>query len=122
MVCQYRFMSPCEVTQCHKGLMGRMSDTERECVTCSAEARARINYWPSQLERERDVVALISNCQNTDSYVPNHAACHDRWQLSTVVELSLRPDPVHVCGEVCGQKDVAPPALADQVIIDLTQD
>ena len=122
MVRRYGFMGLREVAQCHEGLMGGMSDTEREHVTHSAEARARIDYWSSQLERERDVVALISNRQNADSYVPDHAARRDRWQLSTAIELSLGPDPVRVCGEVCGQHDAAPPAPADRVIIDLTQD
>ena len=122
MVRRYGFMSPREVAQCHKGLMGGMSDTERERVTRSAEARARIDYWSSQLERERDVVALISNRQNADSYVPDHAARRNRWQLNAAIELSLGPDPVRVCGEVCGQHDAAPPAPADRVIIDLTQD
>ena len=122
MVRRYGFMSPRELAQCHKGLMGGMSDSDRERVTRSAEARARIDYWSSQLERERDVVALISNRQNADSYVPDHAARRDRWQLNTAIELSLGPDPVRVCGEVCGQHDAAPPAPADRVIIDLTQD
>ena len=38
MVRKYGFMSPREVAQCHKGLMGGMSDVERESVTHSAEA------------------------------------------------------------------------------------
>ena len=129
MVRRYGFMSPREVAQCHKGLMGGMSDTERERVTRSAEARARIDYWSSQLERERDVVALISNRQNADSYVPDHAARRNRWQLNAAIELSLGPDPVRVCGEMCGQPP-APAILAiddhlshpHRVIIDLTQD
>ena len=81
MVRNYGRMSPREIEQCHKGLMGGMSDSDRERVTRSAEARARIDYWSSQLERERDVVALISNRQNADNYVPDHAARRDRWQL-----------------------------------------
>ena len=122
MVRKYGVMSPREIEQCHKGLMGGMSDSDRERVTRSAEARARIDYWSSQLERERDVVALISNRQNADNYVPDHAARRDRWQLRKALELSLGEDPVRVCGEVCGQHDAAPAAPADRVIIDLTQD
>ena len=122
-------ISLCELMQCHRGLMGRMSEIDCKHVTHSAKVRAKIDYWSSQTERERDVIALILNHQNTDSYVPNHAACRNRWQLNAVIELSLGPDPVHVCGEMCSQ----PPAPAilviddhlshpHQVIIDLTQD
>ena len=122
MVRKYGVMRPREIAQFHKGLMGGMSDSDRERVTRSAEARARIDYWSSQLERESDAVALISNRQNADSYVPDHAARRDRWQLCKALELSLSEDLVQVCGEVCGQQGAAPAAPADQVIIDLTQD
>ena len=74
MVRNYGVMPPREIAQCHKGLMGGMSDSDRERVTRSAEARSKIDYWSSQLQRERDVVALISNRQNANNYVPDHAA------------------------------------------------
>ena len=122
-------ISLCERAQCHRGLMGRMPGTDRKCATHSAKARAKIDYWSSQTERERDVVALISNHQNADSYTPDHAAHRNRWQLNAAIELSLRPDLVHVCREMCSQL-LAPAILAiddhlshpHQVIIDLTQD
>ena len=122
-------ISPRELAQCHRGLMGGMSEIDRKLVTHSAEVRAKLDYWSSQTEREHDVVALLSNRQNADSYVPGHAARRNRWQLNAAIELSLGPDPVLVCGEPCG-KPPAPVILAiddhlshpHRVIVDLTQD
>ena len=122
-------ISPRELALTHKGLMGGMPEIDRKRVTRSAEARAKLDYWSSQTERERDVVALLSNRKNAESYVPGHAARRDRWQLNTAIELSLGPDPVRVCGEMCG-KSPAPIILAiddhlshpHRVIVDLTQD
>ena len=104
-------ISPRELALTHKGLMGGMSEIDRKCVTHSAEARAKLNYWSSQTERERDVVALLSNRQNADSYVPDHAARRNRWQLNAAIELSLGPDLVCMCREMRSQSP-APVILA----------
>ena len=100
-----------ELDQCHKGLMGGMIDADRERVLRSAEARSRFDYWSTQREKERDVVSMILNCQNTNNYVPDHwhTTQHDRYMLRRAIELSLDEDPVP---QMASQLDVAPSAPA----------
>ena len=71
----------------HGGPTGGMSNVDRERALRSAAARA--DNWPTQREKERDVVSLVSVRRNAEDYTPNHSARRERYQLERAPTLSL---------------------------------
>ena len=96
MVRIFGVMLPREIDQCHKGLMGGMTDADRERILRHAEERGKLDYWPTQQEMERDAASLTFNRLNANNYVPDHAARCDRYMLRKAIKLSLGEDPVQM--------------------------
>ena len=115
MVRNFDRISDRELIQRHHGAMGGMSDVDRERVLRSAAARR--DHWSTQLEKERDIIALMSNRKGATDYTPNHNARSERYQLEQAIERSLL--------DILSQpaQDVPAPVVSvEHVIIDLTQD
>ena len=79
MVRHFGRVSEREQVELHRGLMGGMSDSDRERVLRSAAARP--DFWSTQLEKERDIVALMAMRQGSEDYTPDHSARNERYQL-----------------------------------------
>jgi len=115
MVRNFDRISDRELVQLHRGAMGGMSDADRERVLRSAAARK--DHWSTQLEKERDAIALMSNRHGSADYMPNHCARNERYQLERAMERSLLDIPSQL-----SQDATAPIVSDDRVVIDLTQD
>ena len=114
MVRHFGLVSDRELLELHRyrGLMGGMSDADRERVLRSAAARK--DNWSAQSEKERYVVALISNRKGSTDYTPNYCARNERYQLERAIERSLLDIPPQP-----SQDAMEPIVSADRVIIDL---
>ena len=104
-----------ELLQLHKGAMGGMSDVVRERVLRSAASRR--DHWSTQLEKERDIIAMISNRKGATDYTPNHNARSERYQLERAIALSLLDMPTQP-----SQDATAPIGSDERVVVDLSQD